>query len=371
MVKVALVIDWLTEVGGAERVLLMAHKAFPDAPIYTSQYRPRRIDWFRDATVHTGWLNLFPVKLRKFMAPLRALYFSHLKLNGYDVVLSIVNSEAKGIKTDGYHIAYLQGPPVQYYWGMYDEYIKHPGFGKLDWLARLGLKILVRPMRWSDLTLSRRPDLIVANSTYVAQEVKQYYGRTAEVLPPPVAVWRLSKLKAKPYPKFDGQPFFMVAGRQVNWKRFDLAIKACLKAKVNLLVVGDGPEHKKLVQLAGDSPRIKFLPRYDTPERLANYFRAAEGFIFCSKEPFGITPVEAMACGLPVLAFNQGGSLDIVRRGVNGDFFNAQSVEALARALKKWHRSDYDTRRVKRSVQQFDETEFIEQLKQVVNDARR
>lgn len=150
--RIALVCDWLTEIGGAEQVLLELTKIFPEAPIYTSQYRPRSATKFQGKRVITGRLNILPRALRKFIAPLRAHYFNHLRLTGYDIVISVCNAECKGIKVANgtRHIAYLQGPPTQYYWGMYDQYIANPGFGKLNWLARFGLRILVKPMRRSD-----------------------------------------------------------------------------------------------------------------------------------------------------------------------------------------------------------------------------
>lgn len=128
--KVALVCDWLTEIGGAEQVLLRLHQMYPEAPIYTSQYRPKTAPWFQDCDVRTGWLNIFPRGLRRFMAPLRSIYFKHLKLSGYDLVISVCNAEAKFIGVEGgVHVSYLQGPPTQYYWGLYDQYIANPGFG--------------------------------------------------------------------------------------------------------------------------------------------------------------------------------------------------------------------------------------------------
>lgn len=366
--KIALVIDWLTEVGGAERVLRAIHQIYPDAPIYTSQYRPRRISWFNDAKVKCGCLNLFPAGLRKFMAPLRLLYFNHLKLNGFDVIISICNSEAKAVRYDSgtRHVAYLQGPPTQYYWGMYNSYIANPGFGKFNWLARIGLQLLVRPMRWADLIISRRPSQLVANSTYVQDEIKRYYRRDSVVLHPPVAVEKLLQLTVEPTNPFGDRKFFVVAGRQVNWKRFDLAIKACIKASCALLLIGDGAEHDNLVKLANGNPLIKFLPKYNGASEIAGYFKAAEGFIFCSKEPFGITPVEALASGCPIIGLNVGGSLDIVQPGVNGALFDRQTVTSLATALQKFNRLDYSSKAVANSAKRFSEAEFAKQLRSII-----
>ena len=375
--RVALVCDWLTEIGGAEQVLLELTKIFPDAPIYTSQYRPKSAPWFNDCDVRTGWLNIFPRCLRKFMAPLRALYFGHLKLSGYDVVISVCNAECKGVKTPNstLHIAYLQGPPTQYYWGLYDQYIQNPGFGKLNWLARLGLKVLVKPMRKSDYKLSKRPDIYVANSNYVLDEIEKYYGRDGTVMFPPVGVERMKQavkatsardVKQIKQELFNGEDFYIIAGRQVNWKRFDLAVSACAKAVENLLIVGDGPEHAKLIELVANKSNIKFLPKYNGPEEIAKYFKAAKGLIFPSLEPFGIIPAEALACGLPILAFNKGGSVDIVEDGVNGQFFQKQTVDSLIDGIRKFNVAKYNRTKVAKTAERFTCATFDEAWRELI-----
>ena len=376
--RVALICDWLTEIGGAEQVLLQLTKIFPDAPIYTSQYRRKSAPWFNNCDVRTGWLNIFPRCLRKFMAPLRALYFNHLHLNDYDVVISICNAECKGVKTPDstLHIAYLQGPPTQYYWGLYDQYIQNPGFGKLNWLARIGLKLLAGPMRKSDYKSAQQPDILVANSNYVLGEINKYYNRDGVVIFPPVGVERMrqaadkvAKADVQQVKKelFGGEDFYIVAGRQVNWKRFDLAVKACVKAVENLLIVGDGPEHASLVELASDSPHIKFLPKYNGAEEITKYFKAAKGLIFPSLEPFGIIPVEALACGLPILAFAKGGSADIVEDGINGQFFAKQTVASLAKGIKSFNVAQYNRQQVAKTADRFNEAVFATAWRELIN----
>ena len=376
--RVALVCDWLTEIGGAEQVLLELTKIFPDAPIYTSQYRRRSAPWFGDCDVHTGWLNILPRRLRKFIGPLRSLYFNHLNLDDYDVVISVCNAECKGVKTPPttLHIAYLQGPPTQYYWGLYNQYVDNPGFGKLNWLARLGLKLFVRPMRRSDLKAARQPDIIVANSNYVADEIEKYYHRDSQVIFPPVATDNIRAAAKKVTPTdvkqiknklFNGEDFYIIAGRQVNWKRFDLAVLACVKAVENLLIVGDGPEHPQLIKLADNNSHIKFLPKYNGAEEIAKYFKAAKGLIFPSLEPFGIIPVEALACGLPILAFRHGGAADIVENGINGMFFDEQTVDSLAEGIRKFNVAKYNRTKVAQSAERFNELVFDQAFTDLVS----
>ncbi|MGH7157090.1 MAG: glycosyltransferase, partial [Candidatus Saccharimonadales bacterium] len=241
--KVAIVCDWLTGVGGAERVVLELHKMYPAAPIYTSQYSPSKIDWFKGADVRTGWLQKLPAGLKKFLPVLRAWYFSRLDLGEYDLVISSSGAEAKAVKTGPKtkHICYMHAP-THYYWSRYNEYMQNPGFGFLDPLARLGLKILVRPMRRWDYKAAQRPDYIIANSNFTKDQIKKYYSRDSIVIPPPVDIERF-KILSKSSISRKG---FLTAGRQTPYKRIDLAVAACTNLGLPLTVVGNGPDHQRL-----------------------------------------------------------------------------------------------------------------------------
>ncbi|MCL1876667.1 glycosyltransferase [Candidatus Saccharibacteria bacterium] len=374
--KVAIVCDWLTEIGGAERVLKAVCEIFPDAPIYTSQYRPKRAVWFRGHDVRTGWLNIFPAGLRRFMPFFRNLYFGHLDLSKYDLVISIANAEVKGVKTrsDAVHISYLQGPPTQYYWGLYDQYLKNPGFGALNFLARWGLKLLVKPLRKTDYKFAQKPDFLIANSDYVKDEIKKYYGRDAATVHPNVDVERIRELAGglnldSARLSKDGEKernIFLIAGRQVSWKRVDLAIVACIKTGDELLVIGDGPEHKNLVKLARGHDNIKFLPKYNGAAEIVQYFRSARAFLFPSLEPFGITPIEALATGTPVIALKRGGALDFIQDGKNGVFFDEQNVDSLVAVIKKFGKMKFDSAKISMTAREFSEQNFKENFSKTI-----
>ena len=379
--RVAIVCDWLTEIGGAEKVLQSIHEIFPGAPIYTSQYRKQRAR-FSNADVRTGWLNVFPRCFRKFISPLRVMYFSSLDLSDYNLVISIANAESKGVKTrsDAVHIAYLQGPPTQYYWGLYDQYLENPGFGKLNFLARFGLKSLVKPMRKKDFNSAQKPDFLIANSTYVRDEIKKYYDRDAEILFPPVDVENITKLSKKVTKNdinkirkelFDDKDFFIIAGRQVSWKRIDLAISACIKLNKNLLVVGDGAEHENLVKMANGNPSIKFLPKYDGASEIVKYFVAARGFIFPSLEPFGITPIESLSAGTPIIALKKGGALDFIKEGENGIFFEKQDKISLQEALKKFEKKSWNHEEARQSAKKFSNENFVKNFQKILEDVEK
>ena len=393
--KVALVCDWLTVVGGAEQVLREIHHLFPRAPIYTSQYRPKKIDWFKDAEVKTGWLNFLPAFTRRFIAPLRQAYFKNLDLTRYDLVISVSGCDAKFVKTrpGGAHFCYCH-VPTQYYWGKSREYQKDPGFGPLNIIVRPIFKLLLPRLRKNDLEAAARPDFYITISDFAKSEIKKYYKREAEIIFPPVNTENFSEvaeyknirqgncqiiekhkngksqINQKPHETIkatksqieqniyhntnsnknqielvenssnNGQ-YFINFSRQVGWKRLDLAISACIESKQPLVLIGDGPEHQKLLQLSKTHPELITLHSTLPQSELKEYLKNAKAFIFPSEEPFGIAPVEALAAGCPVIAFNKGGAKDYIKDGKNGLFFESQTVDSLISAIKKFNHLSY------------------------------
>ena len=359
--KVAIVCDWLTNVGGAEKVLLEMHRLYPEAPIYTSKYSRKGIDWFSDADVRTGWLQIFPVCLRRFLGPLRQRWFSHLNLSEYDLVISVTGAEAKAVSApNGVHICYCH-VPTQYYWQMYDEYVANPGFGILNPLVRVCFKALVKPLRAADFKAASKVDYFVTISEYARELIGKYYKREAVVVHPPVEIEDFKPVE-KPV-----ENYYIVTSRQVTWKRLDLAVKACLKAGRQLLVIGEGPEHKNLVKMAGGSELIKFVPLAEKKE-LAEYLAGAKGYLFPSLEPFGIAPVEALATGCPVIAFGKGGALDYVVDGKNGVLFEKQSVNSLIDGILRFEKMKFDRAKVSRSADGFSVARFDDELVEFVNE---
>ena len=346
--KVAIVHDWLVG-GGAERVVLELHRMYPDAPIYTSYASD---EWREklDGKVVTGWLQHFG-KLRKFMALGRIWWFTHLDLSEYDLVISSSgNGEAFGVKTpkNTLHVNYCHAP-THYYWRFYEQYMKSPGFGIFNPLARLGLRVLIWPLRRWDYKAAQRADVHIANSTHIQKDIKTYYNRDAAVVYPPVDIDRFTA--AKPAKKRSG---FVIAGRHVPQKRIDLAITACNELKLPLTVIGSGPETAKLKAMAG--PTITFTGRV-SDEELARLFAAAEGFIFPSFEDFGIAPVEALAAGTPLIAYQAGGALDYVTPET-GIFFTEQTTESLVKALKTCEPDAYKKTKLRQAAAAYSPRKF-------------
>jgi glycosyltransferase involved in cell wall biosynthesis len=365
--KVAIVCDWLLGIGGAERVVLEIHKLYPEAPIYTSQYDASALEMFRfegsdNLEVRATWLQKLPKSLKKFLPLLRAWAFSRLDLSDYDLVISISGAEAKGVKTGPRttHVCYCHSP-THYYWSRYDEYIARPGFPKgLNWLARLGLKLFVGPLRRWDKKASARPDYLIANSTHTQEMIKKYYRRDSVVVHPPVDTDRF---------KISGQPplrhGFVTAGRQTPYKRIDLAVQACNELKVPLVVIGDGPEHRRLERMADRN--VTFLTKVNDNE-IVSHFQTALAFIFPTNiEDFGVVGVEAMAAGAPVIAYGKGGPRDYVVPNKTGLFFDKQNVPSLVKALEAALTKNFDHEAIAGQAQQFSTENFKKNLLKTVN----
>jgi glycosyltransferase involved in cell wall biosynthesis len=367
-VKVAIVCDWLTGIGGAERVVYELHKMYPKAPIYTSQYDPTAVLGFEDADVRTTSLQRLPKRLKKFLPLLRAWTFSRLDLSEYDLVISSSGAEAKGIKTgpNTVHICYCHSP-THYYWVRHDEYITNPGFPRgLNWLGRLGLKLLVNPLKRWDRHAAKQPDFMIANSTHTQAMIKKYYRRVADVIHPPVDVDHFKHKGGSALLRHG----FVVAGRQVPYKRFDLAIEACDSLGVPLIVIGDGPVHKQLEKLANRLPGRGTTFLTDVSDAyLAEHFQTALGFIMPNMDDFGIVAVEAMAAGTPVIAYEKGGALDYIEPNKTGLFFKKQTVNSLVKQLEKAGARAWDHAAIAAQADKFSVAAFRKNMRNYISQS--
>jgi glycosyltransferase involved in cell wall biosynthesis len=358
--KVAIVHDWLYG-GGAERVVQSLHELFPDAPIYTSycsdEWRKRL-----DDKVVTGYLQRPPfASLRKFLPVLRMQWFGSLDFSGYDLVISSSgNGEAMGIKVPKgtLHVSYCH-TPTHYYWRHYDRYLRRPGFGVFDPLARLGLRLLVGPLRKWDYKAAQGPDVLIANSTHIQSDIAQYYGRESVVIYPPIDTKRFAA--AQPGTRHG----FVTAGRQVPMKHTDIIVEACTRLNLPLTVIGRGPDHERLKRLAG--PTVTLLDSVDD-QAIVGHIANAEAFLFASYEDFGITPIEAMAAGTPVVAYKAGGALDYIEEGITGSFFAEQTVDSLVEALSSFDASNYNAATIRARAEAFSEANFKQRIQQLLTE---
>lgn len=363
--KVAIVCDWLTTMGGAEPTLLRLHALFPDAPIYTSVYDRERMPAFADCDVRTTWMQrVLPPFLRykHVLGPVfRAYAFRSLDLSDYDLVISSASAEAKAVRVrpDARHICYCH-TPIRYYWSHYDEFRREFNFGLLTPIIRPIIPLFVRWMRRLDLQSVKGVDQFIANSNETKRRIKQHYQRESVVIFPPVDVERFAAKNATQSQR-NG---FIMWGRHVPYKRFDLAIAACNQLGAKLTIAGTGPDTSRLKQLAG--PTIELVGRV-SDEELVQLVHTHQAFVFPGEEDFGIAAVEALAAGLPVIAYQRGGALDIVT-SETGIFFPEQTVDSLISAMKSFSQKTFTPTRCHTQAQQFSSRVFDQKIRTFIQE---
>jgi len=366
--KIAIVADWLTNMGGAEKVVLALHEAFPDAPIYTSTYIPEKMPEFAGLDIRTTHLQNLPgplKKLHKFFPMQRVRAFRDLDLSEFDIIISSSSAEAKQVRKtrpDQVHICYCH-TPIRYYWSHYDDYRRDPGFGRLNPLIRLAMPFFVPAQKKADYEAAQNVDVFVANSTEVQRRIKKYYDRSSTVIHPPVDVDRFTPARTR-------GDYYVALGRQVPYKRIDLAVGAATELNIPLKVYGNGSEHERLVRMAG--PTVEFFTDRFTDASDAAVTEAlnhAKGFIFPAEEDFGIVQVEALAAGAPVIALSRGGTKDIVEDGVSGVLFRDQNPDAIANAIRYAESLTFLPGTLRRKAKRFDKSLFITKIRKVVIDS--
>jgi glycosyltransferase involved in cell wall biosynthesis len=365
--KIAIVHDWLTTLAGQERVTLELHNMFPNAPVYTSVFNKQAMPEFNDVDVRTTYLQkILPKSLRyrHILWPvLRSFAFPKLDLFEYDIIISNTTAEAKAVKKrpGAIHICYCN-TPVRYYWSHYEEFKRDFQFGYFTPIIRPFIPLLVTWMRKRDLKSVEGVDVFIANSTAVQARIKQYYGRSSTVIHPPVETSRFE-------PSRERGDYYVALGRQVPYKRIDLAVAAATILNVPLRVYGNGAEHQKLVDMAG--PKVRFYTdRFGDASDIAvaTALDSARGYIFPAEEDFGIVQVEALAAGAPVIAYAKGGALDIVQDGESGVIFNEQTVDSLVSAIKRAETITFLPGTLRRKAKRFDTGLFVTKINKIVSD---
>lgn len=369
--KIAIVHDWLTNMGGAEPLVLEIHKLFPSAPIYTSVYDAEKMPAFSGIDVRTTHLQTkLPKALRYkhvLWPTLRAKAFRELDLSEFDIIISSSSAEAKSVRKTRpgqVHIAYVHTPP-RYYWSHYEEFRKEFNFGPLTPFIRPFIPHFVKKMRALDLESTKDIDVFIANSTVTQQRIKEYYNKPSTVVYPPVEVDRFT-----PPPKGE-RAGYVIWGRHVPYKRFDLAIKAANQLGAQLTIAGTGPDTERLKSLAG--PTVKFVGRI-SDKALVKLAQTSKAFLFPNEEDFGISAVEALAAGTPVIAYKKGGALDIVQDGETGIFFEEQTVDSLVAAMRIFEKTLQENPKaflpatLHRKAKRFDKSLFATKIRKIVYD---
>ncbi|MFM7321195.1 MAG: glycosyltransferase [Armatimonadota bacterium] len=357
--KIAIVHDFLTQSGGAERVVEAFHRIWPEAPIYTSVYDPKgTFPSFAQMDVRTSFLQRVPFAAtnrhhKKFLT-LFPMAFEMLDLRGYDVVISNNTSFAKGVITypETCHISYCH-TPMRFAW-RYAEYVEQGSFGGFE---RSVMPFVIHRLRAWDWQAAQRVDYFLGNSHNIVRRIQKFYGRTADVLYPPVDT---SRFQPTNNPDSD---YLLVVSRFLSYKRVDLAVEAATRLGMRLKVVGSGPDEARLRALAG--PTVEFLGKLPDGQ-VESLFANCSAFLFPGEEDFGIAPVEAMAAGRPVIAYRAGGAMETVAEGLSGLFFDEPTVESLMGAIRRLDTLSVDAQRIRAHAETFGHDRFRERLQHLV-----
>jgi len=335
--KIAIVCDWLVTPGGAEKCLEQLITSFPEADIFAvvDFIDKEKRDFLHNKPIKTTFIQKLPFAKKHYRhyLPLMPLAIEQLDVSAYDVIISSSHAVAKGVITgpDQLHISYVHSP-MRYAWDLQHQYLKESGLDK-KWRGYLARYFLHKLRLW-DARTANGVDHFIANSQFIARRIYKTYRREAEVIYPPVDT---STFK----PGTHKEDFYLTASRMVPYKKMDLIVESFQALPDRqLMVIGDGPDMQKIKNKAGKNVQIL---GYQSNESLLQYMQRAKAFIFAAEEDFGIVPLEAQACGTPVIAFGKGGALETVR-GLDqpkptGLFFPEQTKEAIAKAVREFEAS--------------------------------
>jgi glycosyltransferase involved in cell wall biosynthesis len=372
--RLTIVADWLTTFGGAEHVLAALHDLFPSAPFFTTVARPPSLGSLQKATIHPdSFLQMLYkwTKNHQILLPLMPRAIEQINLDGYDVILSSSHAVAKGIvpPQNAIHICYCH-TPMRYAWEMEEEYLRD---FRIPWILKNTVKRMLKKLRRWDLSTAQRVDYFIANSTEAQRRIKKIYGRESVVISPPVD----ARFFQCPHPEERGGTtnyqlpttnYFLAVGRLVPYKRFDLLIDVCNRLALPLKIIGRGSDEKRLKALAG--PTVEFLG-FVPDEDLPSLYAHAQALLFPQIEDAGIVPMEAQACGTPVIAYARGGILDVIKEGCTGVLVHEQTVEAFMNALQSFDEKKYDPLVIREHARQFHIDEFKKKIEEEIQERIR
>jgi glycosyltransferase involved in cell wall biosynthesis len=351
--KLAFVYDRINKLGGAEKILLALHQAYPQAPFYTAVYNPGSAPWAKDLKINASWLNHFPLAKthHEFYPWLTSLAFESFNFDQYDVVVSVTSAEAKAVitKPKTLHLCYCL-TPTRYLWSHRQKYTLDPYLGKFlrPWLTYL---------QQVDLINARRPDVYAAISKTVQQRIKKYYHQNSSVIYPPVDTAKFSFQPA--------QDYFLLVSRLVPYKNIDIAIKAFNQLQKKLIIVGFGRENARLKQLAG--PTIKFKGLV-TDQELTELYQHCLALVMPQEEDFGIVSLEAQSSGKPVIALQSGGAKETIINHQTGILFEKPAVDSLVSAMKQFNSCSWDPSLIQAQAKKFDTRIFVNNFTKFVED---
>ncbi len=354
--KIAIVHDFLVRYGGAEALVKAWAEEFPEAPIFTLFYDEKKMEqFFPKERIKTSylqkWYNL--TKRYTWMLPFMPMAIESFDLSEYDIILSSSSAFSHGVLTNYQqkHISYVHSP-MRWAWDWHFEFMKERKMGFIKkWFFQ---KIVSKIRLWDEIT-AIRPDMILSASTAIQKRIKKYWCRDSEVVFPFADLERFNITNKK-----QGKSYFLVVAQLVPYKKIEIAIRACEELGLPLKIVGEGISRKSLEEISGD--HTEFLgAKYG--DELVEIMQNAKAFLFPSVDDFGITPVEAMACGVPVIAYKKGGALDTIKEGFSGVFFEEQNAESLKKVLKETNFDKFDSQKIRKVAEVFSKRKHLESIK--------
>ena len=341
--KIAIVHDYFTQMGGAEKVAEELVRMIPSAILHSTVALPQCMPpGLKNVAVRTSWMQRLPKmnELYRLYFLLYPLAVNSLDLDGYDLVITSSSGYVKGVRTnrDALHICYCH-TPMRWVWS-FDDYSARES---MSLARRRLLPLLIRGLRSWDEGASRQPDHFVANSKVVAQRIQRAYGRTAEIIHPPIDLTRF-------HPHSEQEDYYVVLARLVSYKRIDLAVEACTRLGRRLLIIGDGPDRSRLEAFAG--PSVSFLGRLPDAD-VEHYVARCRALIFPGEEDFGMAPLEVAAAGRPTIAYRAGGAVETIVEGATGVFFDQQEASSLMSAIEAFERQEWSPSILRRHAEHF------------------
>ncbi|MBI2119608.1 MAG: glycosyltransferase [Elusimicrobia bacterium] len=358
--KIALVHDWLTGMRGGEKVLEIFCDLFPDAPIYTLLHIKGKVSKkIESHKIITSFIQKLPCAKKKYRSylPLMPLAIESFDMSNYDLVLSSSHCVAKGVKVkkNALHISYCH-TPMRYIWDQYDEYFSSK---QAHFIVRACMKILRPYLQKWDQNSSQNVNYFIANSNFVKDRIKKYYFKEAHIIHPPVDTQFFMPESNSPEPS----SFYLIVSALAPYKKVDLAIQVFNILKQNLKIIGSGPSEKKLKKMAHKN--IEFLG-WKSNEELRWYYQHCKALIFPGTEDFGIVPLEAMACGTPVIAYAKGGALETIQENKTGIFFKEKTPESLLQAIEKFNHCFWEKNSLRENALLFNTETTKENLKNFI-----
>lgn len=362
--KIAFVYDRVNKFGGAERVLLALHEVWPEAPLYTAVYNKEKAPWANKFKIIPSFLNRLPFSTTNHeIFPLLTPHaFESFRFDDFDVVLSITSSDAKAIITNPntLHICYML-TPTRYLWSGYKDHLQNPGFGLFNPAVKRLMQFFSPTLRRWDWLTAQRPNHYIAISKTVANRIQTYYKRKTDIIYPPVDI---DKFKPDKLGESEGN-YFLIVSRLVPYKKIDFAISVFNELGWKLKIVGNGIDEEQLKKNAFRN--IEFIDSGLTDEKLCWYYQNCKGLIFPGEEDFGISAVEAQACGKPVIGINRGGIAEIVRARMTGELYSDHK-KSLIDTLNLFIKRKYSVSACRNNAIKFTKKKFQTKIKAAVEN---